>query len=134
MHLGLSAYVDALGWLIENQHRRFGYQPATERDLLLISAGQRRDWREYRRRLDSKSARVIRRNFFFASKIKRTESREATERSQCNVGADREIQNHAVTTSILRHISNAGFDRLRRASDCYSFFAQNNFAAVSRRQ
>src|SRR2546430_16542938 len=127
MHLGLSAYVDALGWLIENQHRRFGNQPAAQRDLLLISAGQRRDRREDRRRLDSKSARVISRNFFFASEIKRAESRETIERSERDIRADPEIQNDAVTTSIFRDVGNAGFDRVGRASDGYLFSAQNNF-------
>src|SRR2546426_1969168 len=107
MHLGLRAYVDALGWLIENQHRRFGYQPAAERDLLLIAAGQCRDRREDRRRLNSEFARVISRNFFFASEINRTESRETIERSERDIRADCEIQNHTMATTILRHISNS---------------------------
>src|SRR5438067_6480218 len=110
MHLGLSAYVDALGWLIENQHRRFSHQPATESDFLLIAAGQCRDRREDRRRFDPEFPYVISRHFFFASEMDRAHPRKLIKRSQRNIRADCEIQDHTMTTAILRDVGDAGFD------------------------
>ena len=57
MNLGLGADVDALCWLVEDQDRGFGRQPAGEGDLLLIAARQVADRRLDRRRLDRRVAR-----------------------------------------------------------------------------
>ena len=49
--LGLGADVDALRRLVEDQHARLRRQPAGQRDLLLVAAGEVADRRVERRRV-----------------------------------------------------------------------------------
>jgi len=74
MHFRFGADVDSLCRLVENKHRRIGDQPAAQRDLLLISAGECAGWREDRRCLDPQSAHVISGHLFLASRVHGSEA------------------------------------------------------------
>ena len=112
MDLALGPDVHSLRRLVEHQHQRRRRQPARDRDLLLIAAGERRDRHQRRRRSDAQRRDVARRRSAFSPEIDQAAPRDASEAGHGTVRGHRHLQHHAVPATILRYVGNAGRDRL----------------------
>ena len=98
--------------------RRLGRQPARQRDFLLIAARQRPDLGAHRGRLDAQPIDVFaarRRARGRASISPRLRHRGKAR--QAGVRGNRHLEHDAVLPAVLRHIGDAGADRVGRRRD-----------------
>src|SRR5215468_4722775 len=130
MNIRFSVDIHTLRRFIQNQHRWFCLKPATQCDLLLISAGETGDRREDRRSFDVKPIHIIDGNLSFVNKIKRTETSNLSERRQRDIRAHRHLQDYAVTRAVFRKIGEALLDSMRRSANCNWRSAQRNLSVV----
>ena len=116
--LGLGAHVDALRRLVEDQHRGLRRQPARERHLLLVAAGE-----VCRPACRATAALIAKRSTNVPASAplpRRVEERPARRRAQDGergVRGHRHLEDHAVAPAVLGDVGDAERDGLRGRVD-----------------
>ena len=102
--LGARADVDALRRLVRDENRRLGEHRARHHDLLLVSAGERRDGRLERRRLDRQLGELAFDGDDLAAPAHERAYLEPVERRQRGVLAHVQVDHQALGQAVGRHV------------------------------
>ena len=105
--LGTRAHIDALRRLVRDEDRRLGEHRARHHDLLLVSAGERRDRRLERRRLDRQRGELALDHVDLAASADEGPRREPVERGQRGVLAHVQVDHQALGQAVGRHVGGA---------------------------
>ena len=105
--LGARADVDALRRLVGDEDRRLGEHRARHHDLLLVAAGERRDGRLERRRLDRQLGELALDGVDLAAPAHERACLEPVERRQRGVLAHVQVDHQALGQAVGRHVGRA---------------------------
>src|SRR5579883_860070 len=124
--LGFGADVDALGWFVEDQDGGANGEPARERDLLLVAAGERAGIGVERRGLDPEALDEAAGHIALAGGVDEAVARDGAEAGECGVPGDRHFEDHAVAAAVLGKVGDAEPDRVGGFGDADRRAAQQD--------
>jgi len=128
--LGFGADIDALSGLVEDENGGRDVEPAGERDLLLIAAGERAGLGVDRRGFDLEAIDVDGGDVIFGSGVDEAAGADRRERGHGDVGADGHLEDDAVLAAILGDVADSEADGVSGSRDADRRAVEEDFAAI----
>ena len=130
----LGADVEAAGRVVEDEHPRLGVQPLGQHHLLLVAAGEVEAEGMDAGGADVQALDPARRQPALLAGVDEAVAGEAAEVGERDVGGDRQEQHQALDPALARDVADAGVDRLGRGGEAHLAAADDERAAVVRRE